>query len=122
MQCSVSSEGMKNISESMKRVAKCAIEVASKYTTNIDSTGTVIYQTKSTTKLITLLGVLAKGDPLPKKIMYDDVIYENVTRTGMNLLYYNDDKEMNLKDTIFNRKPGETDIDILNKEIGIIEW
>lgn len=130
MKCNLSSDALKVISDSMKKLANSAIKIAEstrfyadgKVIAKVDTTTKVLYETKGSVDLITLLEWLASGKVLPRKIVYDDIIYTNVTRTGMALLYYNDETEQNFKDTLFQRKPGETDIDILNREIGVIEW
>lgn len=123
------SKGIAAAGEQLKKVARRAVEVCEstklyadgKVIAKVDTTSKVLYETKGSVDLITLLGWLAAGKVLPKKIVYDDIVYTNVTRTGMALLYYNDETEQNFKDTLFQRKPGETDIDILNREIGVIE-
>lgn len=130
MKCDLSSDALKGISDGMKKLANSAIEIVEstrfyadgKVIAKVDTTTKVLYETKGSVDLITLLEWLASGKVLPRKIVYDDIIYTNVTRTGMALLYYNDETEQNFKDTLFQRKPGETDIDILNREIGVIEW
>lgn len=130
MKCDLSSDALKGISDGMKKLANNAIEIVEstrfyadgKVIAKVDTTTKVLYETKGSVDLITLLEWLASGKVLPRKIVYDDIIYTNVTRTGMTLLYYNDETEQNFKDTLFQRKPGETDIDILNREIGVIEW
>lgn len=119
-----------DIADSVKKVARKCVDIAEstklyadgKVIAQIDTTSKVLYETKGSVSLITLLELLANGKALPKKIVWDDVIYTNVTRTGMALLYYNDETEQSFKQTLLNRKPGETDVDILNREIGVIEW
>lgn len=119
------------IGESMKRVARRAAEVAESmndygngnFKAHIDTTHKVVYETRAYTTIIELLKMLADGQTLPRKIVVDDIIYENVTRTGRNFLYYSDDTDHGLSlQLVLLRQGRPNDIDILNKEVGIIEW
>lgn len=130
MKCNLSSDALKGISDGMKKLASSAMEIAEstrlyangECIAHVDTTSKILYQTKATIELMNLLKMLYDGESLPRKLIYEDVIYTNVTRTCMNFLYYNDDKELSLKDSLMTRKPGETDIDILHREFGVIEW
>ncbi len=133
MQIGLSEETRKSIhdiGEALKDVARKAVDVAEscklyadgEVVCKVDATSQIIYQTLGSVTLIELLNRLADAEALPKKLVYNDIVYTNVTRTGTAFLYYNDECESSLKEILLNRAPGETDIDILNKEIGVIEW
>lgn len=131
MQVNISNEAIKNVGDSMKKIARKAVEVAEstklyadgKVVAHVDTTHRVVYEVKAHTTIIQLLNMLAEKQRLPKKIVVDDIVYDNITRTCKNFLYYSDETDHGLSlQLILLIKNRPNDIDILNKEVGIIEW